>query len=368
MSGTGMFGLPMELWTEAVRWTGQQMQRQGRFLELAFRVPDKPTWNTPNRVVLDLVPLRLRQFVVEDPDFVYHTDQYCDIPVIVVTPQVNHSTICDYAPEQSLVTTLLQQGYSRVYATEWKSATQERAHETLDDSFQAIKDCIDEIGEPVRLLGLCQGGWMSMVHTALHPDQVESLILAAAPIDFHTEPSGVNLMARTYPMLFYHSLVALGAGVLKGEFISMGFDNLRPMERHFGKYMSLFAHVDDHDFVERYKRLTDWYGVPQHLPGRSYLQIVKELFKKNSLIKGTFQIQGRTVDLAQVDCPLYMLAGSRDHITRQGQLFAAENYVSSSVIRKYTTDAGHIGVFMSRQALKKDWPLLLQEMHQDSLR
>lgn len=366
--GTGLFGLPMALFQETAKWTQEQMHRQAKYMELAFRVPEQPNWITPNEVVLDLVPLKLRDFskVHDEENLEYQTESFSDIPFLVITPQVNHSGICDYSEGQSLVRRIAEQGFRRVYATEWKSADLKRADESLDDIIQAIDDCIEHIGGPVRLLGLCQGGWMSAVYASLYPNKVAGLVMAAAPIDFHAEPSGVNIMARTYPMAMYKNLVLMGGGIMRGDFISMGFDNLRPMERYFGKYLSLWAHCDNEKFVSRYKRLADWYGTPQHIPGKAYLQIVKLLFKKNYLIKKKLKVHDRIVDMANVNVPVYMIAGARDHITRPAQLFAAADYVSSSVKRKYTTDAGHIGVFMSQNAIKNDWPRLLQDVHADS--
>ncbi len=366
--GTGMFGLPMALFEETAKWTQGQWHRQAKYMELAFRVPEAPEWITPNEVALELTPLRLRDFsrVHDDQSLEYHTETFSDVPFLVITPQVNHSGICDYSEGQSLVRRIAEQGFRRVYATEWRSADAKRADESLDDIIQAIDDCVEHIGTPVRLLGLCQGGWMSAVYSALYPEKVAGLVMAAAPIDFHAEPSGVNMMARSYPMAMYNSLVAMGGGVMRGDFISMGFDNLRPMERYFGKYFSLWAHCDNEKFVERYKRLTNWYGTPQNIPGKAYLQIVKLLFKKNYLIKKKLKVHDRIVDLAEVTAPTYMIAGSRDHITRPSQLFAAADHVSSNIKRQYTTDAGHIGVFMSQHAIKHDWPTLLQDIHKDA--
>lgn len=362
---TGLFGLPLTLWTETAKWTQEQIQRQAKYMEMAFRVPETPRWSTPNTVVLDLNPLRLRKFQLP-PESVACESPSSDVPVLVITPQVNHSVICDYGPDQSLVRTIMEQGYRHVYATDWKSADVSRADESLDDIMQAVGDCVEHIGGKASLVGLCQGGWMSAVYAALYPHHTEALIMAAAPIDFHTSPSGVNLMALAYPMTLYQSLVMMGGGVMRGELISMGFDNLRPIERYFGKYLSLWAHLDDPKFMERYIRLTDWYGKSQNIPGKAYLQIVHDLFKKNYLVRKKLCVHDRIVDMANIECPVYMIAGSRDHITRPPQLFAAADHVSSSIVRKYTTDAGHIGVFMSHHALHHEWPTLLQDLHQDT--
>jgi pimeloyl-ACP methyl ester carboxylesterase len=41
---------------------------------------------------------------------------------------------------------------------------------------------VDDIGPPVDLIGLCQGGWLSLVYAARFPGKVRRLVLAGAPI------------------------------------------------------------------------------------------------------------------------------------------------------------------------------------------
>jgi poly(3-hydroxyalkanoate) synthetase len=352
---------------QTTRWTQQQIQRMGRFQEVAFRPAECPQWTTPNSVVLDLPALSLRKFVFHEGAVQLAAGFPLDHrPLLIVTPQVNHSAICDYAPEQSLVAMLHQHGFTDVYATEWKSATLERADESLDDIIATLGRCTEHLGGKVHLIGLCQGGWMSLIYAALRPSQVISLVLAAAPVDFHAELSAVSWIALLYPMTFYQWLVMCGGGIMRGELISTGFNNLRFFERYYGKYLDLYQHIDEPDYVERFRRLADWYETHQHIPGRAYLEIVRLLFKENRLVKGQLQCCGEKVDLQRVEHPLYMLAGTRDHITPPKQLFAASQFVSSRIARSYTTDAGHIGVFMGKSSLQQAWPDLLRDLHRDT--
>jgi poly(3-hydroxyalkanoate) synthetase len=206
---------------------------------------------------------------------------------------------------------------------------------------------------------------MSLVHGALRPQQVKSLTLAAAPVDFGVAPGAVNIMAKLTPMMMYRMYVAMGGGILRGELLRMGFNNLRPLERYLGNYLMLWAKLDNKVFLDRFLHLFDWYELPQHLPGASYLKIVKDLFKENRLIKGTFSCRGESVSLTNVTAPLYMIAGERDHITPRAQLFAASSHVASETTREYMADAGHIGVFMGSRSLRDVWPVLFEDMRKD---
>jgi poly(3-hydroxybutyrate) depolymerase len=84
----------------------------------------------------------------------------------------------------------------------------------------------------------------------------------------------------------------------------------------------------------------------------------------NDLLRGTLEIGGRRVDLAEIHCPIYLLAGARDHITPPAQVFALAAYVSTPPheITRLTTGGGHLGIFMGRQALQTCWQPVFAEL------
>ena len=73
----------------------------------------------------------------------------------------------------------------------------------------------------------------------------------------------------------------------------------------------------------------DWFKHTQDIPGAFYLWLVEHLFHKNELIDGRLVVDGRRADLANITCPLFLLAGARDHITPPAQLFAAADAVGT---------------------------------------
>lgn len=99
---------------------------------------------------------------------------------------------------------------------------------------------------------------------------------------------------------------------------------------------------------------------PLDLPGRWYLQAVKELFKENRLAKGTFVGLGRPLSLKDITCPVTLLAGDADDITTKEQVFNAENYLGTPKedIVKTLVPGGHIGLFMGSGTLKDHWPAI----------
>ena len=87
---------------------------------------------------------------------------------------------------------------------------------------------------------------------------------------------------------------------------------------------------------------------PIDLPGRWYLQVIKQLFKENRLAKGEFVGLGRKLSLRNITCPAYLLASASDDITTPKQVLDAAKYLGTPKDRivPKTVPGGHIGLFI----------------------
>ena len=148
--------------------------------------PEEPEWTTPNRVTLDLPSLLLRDF---------SSGESHGRPVLVVTPFSLHDAgLADLAPGHSPIESLLANGCHDLFLVQWKSATAKTRLNTIDSQFAALNVVVDEIGPPVDLVGLCQGGWLSLAYAARFPNKVRRLVLAGAPVDTAAAPSAFSGM------------------------------------------------------------------------------------------------------------------------------------------------------------------------------
>jgi poly(3-hydroxybutyrate) depolymerase len=326
----------------------------------AMTTRSEPTWSSPNDVVLDGGFAALRDFSDGTRKEV--------VPTLVLPPQAgHHSCIVDYSSEQSQIDTIRAAGLERVYSLEWIGATRETRNASIGDYIAFVERSVEAIGGPVNLIGDCQGGWLAAIYAALHPERVNTLTLAGAPIDFHAGQGviheWVKLLCATGDMSFYEGLVAQNAGVMPGARILDGFVLIKP-ESEIAKQMGLLANIDDRKHRQRYREFEDWFKWTQDLPGELYLWIVRELFRDNKLIKGELEVDGRRVDLGKLSMPLYLLAGETDHITPPAQVFAARDAVAtpSDEVVTRTTSGGHLGLFMGREALREHWPPILAEV------
>lgn len=316
--------------------------------EIKIRADLRPALATPNRVRLDLRTMWLRDY-----------GKPGKIPTLVDAPYAGHTAvIADYHRGQSLVETLLANGIEHVVLTDWKSATDDMKDLEIDDYLAEVVVAIDDLGGRVNLVGLCQGGWLAAMIAARFPEKVNSLVLAGSPIDTNAGNGPIKRMAHASPLSFYEELVVLGGGLMRGKFMLQGWKNMHPEQHYFQDHIDLYEHIDDPAYVAKEETFKSWYENPIDLPGRWYLQVIKQLFKDNRLAKGEFVGLGRTLSLRDLVCPVYLLAGAKDDITTPEQVLGAANFIGTpkEQIVQQIVPGGHIGLFMGARTLHDHWP------------
>lgn len=324
--------------------------RNLEFVEEEIKIQDqaRPEPATANRVRLDLRTMVLREY-----------GKAGGVPTLVNAPYAGHTAvIADYHKGQSLIETLLRNGLDHVLLTDWKSATEDMKDLEIDNYLEELVVAIDDLGGRVNLVGLCQGGWSSAMVAARFPDKVNFLVLAGAPIDTHAGDGPIKRMAHETPMSFYEELVELGGGRMLGKFMLQGWKNLNPVEHYVREHVDLYEHIADPAYLAKKETFERWYENPVDLPGRWYLQAIQQLFKENRLAKGKFVGLGRRLNLKDIECPTYLLAGEDDDITTPEQVLGADRLLGTPAkqIVKQTAPGGHIGLFMGSHTLAEVWP------------
>ena len=177
-------------------------------------------WGSPNRVTIELDAMRVR-------DFAAAPSKQC--PALIVAPFALHDArIADLAAGHSLIETLRANDCCRLFLIEWKSTTAKTKLRTIDSYLSDLNVAVDDIGPPVDLIGLCQGGWLSLTYAARFPGKVRRLVLAGAPIDVMAEPSLASARARMTPDAVIDDIIRAGNGLVLGRNLA----DLWPRERH----------------------------------------------------------------------------------------------------------------------------------------
>jgi hypothetical protein len=168
----------------------------------------EPEWASPSHVTIELDAMRLRDFSVA------RTKRRS---TLIVAPFALHDArIDDLSSGHSLIETLRDE-CSRLFLIEWKSATARTKLRTIDSYLCDLNVAVDDIGPPVDLIGLCQGGWLSLVYAARFAGKVRRLVLAGAPIDVMAEPSIASAQARMTPEAVIDDIIRAGNGLVLGR-------------------------------------------------------------------------------------------------------------------------------------------------------
>ncbi|QQO11720.1 alpha/beta fold hydrolase [Bradyrhizobium diazoefficiens] len=311
-------------------------------------------WTTPNAVALELATMRLRDCSRT------HSGQ----PALVCAPYALHrALIADFAPDHSVVQSLQSGGIDRVYLTDWRSAAPDMRYLSIDNYLSDLNVAIDEIGAPVDLIGLCQGGWLSLLYAARFPAKVRRLVLAGAPVDLSIE-SHLSQLVRNAPEAVYDQLVARGGGNLSGEEM-LRFWSKAPSREDIAA--ALQKDLTDGEGAALLARFDRWNAETLNLPGRYYLEIVNWIFRENRLAAGRFTALGRAIDLKNVKAPLFLLAGLDDDVVPASQALATADLVGTppAFVAAASEPSDHLGLFMGARTHTCAWPRIAAWLRDD---
>ena len=314
-------------------------------------------WTTPNAEMLQLPSMRLREFSRGNT-----TQQ----PVVVCAPYALHGAlIADFAPGHSLVEALQKDGVNRIYLPDWRSAVPDMRYLSIDNYLADLNVAIDEIGAPVDLVGLCQGGWLSLVYAARFPSKVRRLVLAGAPVDIST-PSELSKMVAAIPQQAFEQMVQQGDGLVSGEHM-LKFWN-PPFNQHDVEAVLQRNLGDGSDEARRLlDRFERWDRATLDLPGTYYLEVTDRVFRQNLIAKGRFVALGRRIDLAEVRVPVFLLAGADDIVVPRDQAFATARLLGTrpAWLERACEPCGHLSLFMGRKALGHSWRRIARWLQAD---
>jgi poly(3-hydroxyalkanoate) synthetase len=237
---------------------------------------------------------------------------------------------------------------------------------TIDNYLAELNVAIDEIGAPVDLVGLCQGGVMALIYAARFPSKVRKLVLAGAPVDLDAGASLLSATARNLPLGVFDEIARLGEGRVLGQRV---IDLWGPALH--GQDASVALQIeprDDSESAALLERFRSWYDWTVDLPGAYYHEIVLWLFKENRLAEGRFVALGRQIDLGEVRHPLFFLVARDDELVAPEQLMAARRLVGTRPedIESAEEPCGHLGLFVGTKSLHDGWSKAARWLAQSS--
>jgi poly(3-hydroxybutyrate) depolymerase len=312
------------------------------------RTLQEPSGATPSKIALELPTVRLHDFTALDSG----------IPTLLCTPLALHgAAIADLAEGHSLVAALRLAGIERLFMTAWRSASPEMRFLGIDDYLADLNILVDQVGGLVDLVGLCQGGWLSLLYAGRFPEKVRKLVMAGSPVDIAARESRLSSMAAATPLSMFESLVNSGDGRVIGRDIAKFWGNDTDPN---GIRESLQARqpVGSPEFAHLEAIFKAWDAWTIDVPGTYYLEVVEKLYKANQLASGSFVALGQQIELSRLRLPMYLLAGSADEVVAPEQLLAVQQLTGTrpEYLRHDVAPCNHLGLFMGKQTLEQYWP------------
>jgi polyhydroxyalkanoate synthase len=274
-------------------------------------------------------------------------------PIVISYALVNRHDMLDIQPDRSFVRNLLSQGFD-VYIIDWGYPTKADKYVTLDDYVNwFLNDIVDFVRknngvEKVNLMGICQGGTISIIYSALHNDKIKNLVTLVTPVDFSTND---GLLFRWSKNINFDRLVDT-YGAIPGEFLNNGFSMLKPMMK-VNKYMGVLDIMQDKEKVLNFLRMEKWINDSPDQAGECFRQFMKDLYQGNKLIKGELVVGNHKVSLKDVNMPVMNIYAAEDHLVPPAATIPLNDHVGTKDNELYKFPGGHIGVFVGARSQKE---------------
>lgn len=276
------------------------------------------------------------------------------VPVLICYALVNRPNVADLQENRSLIRNMVSLGMD-VYLIDWGTPTRADRWLTLDDYINGyINNCVDFIREEhgldqINLLGICQGGSMSLCYASIYPEKIKNLVAMVAPVDFHAtgkKPGLINLWGSNLDA----DLMVRAMGNISGDLMNFGFLMLQPFALMIQKYVDMIEIAGNKDQLLNFLRMEEWIFDSPDLAGEAYREFVTYFFQENRLIKGGLMIGDKPIDLKNVKMPVLNVFAEKDHLVPPPSSQALQQYVGSKDYTESPWPVGHIGMYVSRKA------------------
>lgn len=276
------------------------------------------------------------------------------VPILIIYALVNRPYMMDLQPDRSLIKNLLELGQD-IYIIDWGYPNKVDRFLTLADYVNGyIHRCIKNICKrhglsKINLLGVCQGGTLSLCYSALYPEQIKNLITMVTPVDFKTPDNLLSLWAQKLDI----DLLVNTMGNIPGELLNWTFLSMKPFRLTGQKYLDMVDNLHDLETAKNFLRMEKWIFDSPDQAGEAFRQFMKDFFQQNLLIEGKIVIGEKRVELKNINMPVLNIYATQDHLVPPSASLALKKYVSTSDYTEFAFRGGHIGIYVSQRAQKE---------------
>ncbi|HEX3380204.1 MAG TPA: alpha/beta fold hydrolase [Paraburkholderia sp.] len=258
-----------------------------------------------------------RNEVLELIQYAPATTQVYSRPQLIVPPQINKFYVFDLSEGKSIVDYLVKNEL-QVFVVSWRNPTAAQSHWDLDTYVSALLEAIAAVrditgSDDVNLHGACSGAMTISALLGLlasRGDQsVHAASLMVAVLD-NTADSQLGLFA-TPEAVAAAKQASTSRGVLAGEEMGRVFAWMRPNDLVWNYWVNNYLMGKTPPAFD----ILYWNNDTTRLPAALHGQLL-DIFMGNLFTKPrALSILDTPIDLSQVTCDKYVVAGITDHIT-----------------------------------------------------
>jgi polyhydroxyalkanoate synthase len=216
-------------------------------------------------------------------------------------------------------------------------------------------------GRPVHLVGWSLGGTFALLAAAADATlPIASITVVGSPFDVRQVP----LVAPLRPLLSLTdgrsaiTRIYQAAGGAPQPLVRWAFQ-LSSIQKLVTKPLAMARNLDDADYLAQLEAVDRFTRNMIAYPGRTFGQLYHRLLKGNSLVEGSFDLDDRTITVADIGVPVLVLAGANDGIAPIGAVKPLVALLASSPeVRFEIVPGGHLGMLTGRGARTGTWPLI----------
>ena len=289
--------------------------------------------------------------------------------VLLIPPLMLTAEVWDVAPDASGVAILHETG-SDPWVIDFGSPEDEEGglERTLTDHVVAVSDAIEQVrkatGQDVHVMGYSQGGMFAYQAAAYRRSEgLASLVTFGSPVDMHQQlpidlPS--EMIADAIDRLGKLQSSLLPDGIPSWA-TRLGFqlmDPVKTIRQRIDFAMKLYDReaLQPREDTRRFLENDGWVA----FPGPALRDVMDQLIAHNRLLQGGFVIDGQTVTLADIVCPILAFVGDTDSIAPPPTVRAIRVAAPRADSYQIRIPAGHFGLVVGSRSTEMVWPAVAE--------
>ncbi|EHK55013.1 class I poly(R)-hydroxyalkanoic acid synthase [Allomesorhizobium alhagi] len=353
-----------ELFRETVASNGENLVRGMKMLaediaagkgDLKLRQADYSPFELGKNVAVTPGKVVGRSDVAEILQYEPSTETVLKRPLLICPPWINKFYILDLNPQKSFIRWAVEQGHT-VFVISWVNPDSRHGMKGWEayvrEGLQYGLDIVDRAtGEKdVNVIGYCVGGTLLAAALSLlakeGDDRIKSATFFTTQVDF-TYAGDLKVFVDEDQVAAVER--AMGEkGYLEGTKMATAFNMLRSGDLIWPYVVNNYMRGKDPTPFD----LLYWNADSTRMAAANHSFYLRNCYLENNLAKGSMELAGCKLSLADITIPVYNLAAREDHIAPARSVFLGCKYFGGDV-EYVMAGSGHIAGVVNPPSMNK---------------